>query len=125
MCKLQTYDFDIEYVKNKNNVVVDTISRKPYLCSMSELSINWKVFIINEYVKNELTNEVLEGKIQDDRYKVMEDLIFYKGIIYLVLESKVKSKIMRVVHDAPLARHLGCYKTYKHVRDMLFWRTQK
>ena len=27
--KIQAFDFDIEYVKGKNNVVVDALSRKP------------------------------------------------------------------------------------------------
>ena len=29
--KIQAYDFEIEYVKGKNNVVVDTLSRIPTL----------------------------------------------------------------------------------------------
>ena len=38
--KLQAYDFDIEYMKGKNNVVVDALSRKPTLCSLTSISAN-------------------------------------------------------------------------------------
>jgi len=34
--KLQAYDFDIEYVKEMNNVVVDSLSRRPSLFSLAE-----------------------------------------------------------------------------------------
>jgi hypothetical protein len=34
--KLQTYDLDIEYVKGKNNVVVDALSRRPSVFSLPQ-----------------------------------------------------------------------------------------
>jgi hypothetical protein len=34
---LQAYEFDIEYVKGKKNVVVDALSRKPEICSLAEI----------------------------------------------------------------------------------------
>jgi hypothetical protein len=45
----------------------------------------------------------MEGSIQDDKYKVVDDIIYYKDNIYLSHESKLKDKILEVVHDAPLA----------------------
>jgi hypothetical protein len=35
---VQAYDFDIEYVKGKNNVVANALSRKPTTFSMSEIA---------------------------------------------------------------------------------------
>jgi hypothetical protein len=49
----------------------------------------------------------MEGNIQDDRYKVEDNIIYYKYMIYIVPESKLKDKILRVVHDMPLAGHQG------------------
>ena len=39
--KIQAFDFDIEYVKGKNNMVVDALSRRP-LISLMDVAENWK-----------------------------------------------------------------------------------
>ena len=36
--KVQTYDFDIEYAKGKNNIVVDSLSRRPIYFLILEIS---------------------------------------------------------------------------------------
>ena len=50
--QLQAYDFDIEYMKGKNNVVADALSRKPTLCSLTSIFADWKVSIISKYAKD-------------------------------------------------------------------------
>ena len=35
--KIQAYDFDIEYVKGKNNVVADALSRRPAVLSLMSI----------------------------------------------------------------------------------------
>jgi hypothetical protein len=49
---LQAYDFDIEYVKGKKNAVVDALSRRPYMCLLTEISADWKSHLVVEYSKN-------------------------------------------------------------------------
>lgn len=34
------YDFDIQYIKGKNNVVEYTLSQRPHLCSITSISID-------------------------------------------------------------------------------------
>jgi hypothetical protein len=58
--KIQAYDFEIEYVKGKNNVVVDALSRIPTL-SLMEISVEWKALILVEYSKNRFACEILDG----------------------------------------------------------------
>jgi hypothetical protein len=67
----------------------------------------------------------MEGTNQDDRYRVVDDIIYYKERIYLVPESMLKDKILREVHDAPLADHPGYLKTYRHVRERFSWKGLK
>ena len=69
------YDFDIEYVKGKKNVVADALSRRLTTCSLMEISAEWKSHLLVEYSKNKLAWEVLDGLVQDDRYKVVDDVI--------------------------------------------------
>jgi hypothetical protein len=66
--KIQAYNFDIEYVKGKNNVVVDTLSRRPSAYSMTEISVDWKYLLLVEYSKKTIECELMDGKLQDDNY---------------------------------------------------------
>lgn len=44
--KLQAYDFKIEYVKGKNYVVTDSLSRIPFTLSLKEMIDDWKSFLL-------------------------------------------------------------------------------
>ena len=63
-----------------------------------------------EYSKNTHACQVMDVILQDDRYKVMNDIIYYKDRIYMVLEFKLKLKIMHTIHDAPSADHPRFFK---------------
>ena len=41
MSKIEAFVFDIEYVKGKNNVVVDALYRRPFI-SLMDVAENWK-----------------------------------------------------------------------------------
>jgi hypothetical protein len=111
--KLQEFDFDIDYVKGKKNIVVDALSRRPVACSLMEISADWKSHLLVEYSKNKFACEVMDGKIEDDWYRVIDDVIFYKDRVYLVPDLGLKKKIFTAVHDSPLAGHQGFFKTYR------------
>jgi hypothetical protein len=123
--KIHAYDFDIEYVKGKKDVVPDALSRRPTVCSLMEISADWKSLLLVEYSKNQFVCELMDGLIQDDRYRVMVDIIFYKDRIYLVIESTLTKKIFRASHDTPLAGHPGYFKTYRHVWERFSWKGLK
>jgi hypothetical protein len=89
------YDFDIEYMKGKNNVVDDALSRKPTLCSLTSISVGWKVSIISEYAKDSFATKILDKLVDDNKYKVVDELIYYKNRIFLVPGSKIKEGILR------------------------------
>jgi hypothetical protein len=114
----------IEYVKGKNNVVVDALLSVPTL-SLIEISVEWKALLLVEYSKNRFACEILDGQVSDDRYRVIDDIIYYKDRIYLVLESQLKDKIMHVAHTSPLAGHPGYLKTYRKIRERFTWKGLK
>jgi hypothetical protein len=66
----------------------------------------------------------MDGQIQDDRYRVIDDETFYKDRVYLVPDSGLKKKIT-VVHDSPLAGHQGFKKNYRQIRKRFSWKGLK
>jgi hypothetical protein len=65
-----------------------------------------------EYSKDRFSCELMDGHIQDDRYIVVDDIIYYRGSIYLVPQSTLREEIMRAMHDMPLVGHHGYFRTY-------------
>jgi hypothetical protein len=63
--------------------------------------------------------------IQDDMYKVVDDIIYYKEHIYLVPESTLKENIMRAMHNTPLIGHSGYFKTYMQISERFTWKGLK
>ena len=59
--KVQAYDFEIEYVIGKSNVVADALSRRPNTLSLLEISVDWKAHLLVEYSKNKFACEILDG----------------------------------------------------------------
>jgi hypothetical protein len=59
--KIQAFDFDIEYVKGKRNVVAYALSRRPPGCSMMDVCIDWKAHLLVEHSKNKFSCEVMHG----------------------------------------------------------------
>jgi hypothetical protein len=111
--KVQEFNFDIEYAKGNKNIVADALSRRPATCSLMEFSVDWKSHLLVQYSKNKFTCEVMDGKIKDDRYRVIDNVIFYKDIVYLVPCLRLNKKILTIVHDSPLTGHHGFFKTYR------------
>jgi hypothetical protein len=47
--KIQAFDFDIEHVKGKRNVVADALSKRPLGRSMVDVCTDWKTRLLVEY----------------------------------------------------------------------------
>jgi hypothetical protein len=59
--KVQEFDFDIECVKGKMNIVADALSRRLATYSLMEISGDWKSHLLVEYSKNKFSCEVMDG----------------------------------------------------------------
>ena len=78
-----------------------------------------------EYSKNKFACELLDGQIQDDKYRIVDDIIYYKNRLYLVLESTLRKMIIQAAHDSPLSGHQGFLKTYRQIRERFSWKGLK
>jgi len=55
----------------------------------------------------------------------MDEVIYYKGHIFLVSGSQLRERILRAAHDSPLSRHQEFRKTYMAVRECFTWKGLK
>jgi len=115
--KIQAYDFDIEYVKGKNNVVAYALSRRPTTLSLMSLDTDWRARILVEYSKDRLACEILDGQVANERFGVIDEIIYYRDWIFLTEGSQIKKKILQASHYSPLAGHQGFTKTYRAIRE--------
>jgi hypothetical protein len=84
---------------------------------MTDISVDWKAHLLVEYLKNKFACEVMDGQVLDDNFKIMDDIIYYKGRIFLVPESTFKAKVLQAYHDSLEAGHQGFIKTYRQVQE--------
>ena len=61
----------------------------------------------------------------DDRYRVVNEIIYYRDRIFLTEGSQLKKKILQASHDSPLAEHQGFTKTYRAIRERFSWKGLK
>jgi len=76
-----------EYVKGKNNVVADALSRRPATLSLMSLDTDWRARLLVEYSKERFACEVLDGQVADDRYRVVNEIIYYRDWFFLTKGS--------------------------------------
>ena len=71
-------------MQRKHNVVADALSKRPARLSLMSICHDWKEQLLVEYSKDCWACKILEGSYADERYKVMDEVIYYKGCIFLV-----------------------------------------
>jgi hypothetical protein len=89
---------------------------------MMDACTDWKTNLLVDYSKNKFSCEVMDGQVVDDRYRVLDEVIFYKDRIYLVPESTLKGKILKVCHDSPTAGHQWYLKMYRQIKERFSWK---
>ena len=51
------------------------------------LDTDWRARLLVEYYKDRFACEVLDGQVTDDRYKMIDEVIYYKDRIFLTKGS--------------------------------------
>eukprot|EP00253_Pinus_taeda_P006493 PITA_06493 len=86
---------------------------------------SWSSFHMQEYSKDKFACEVLDGQVADDRYSVVNEIIYYRDWIFLTEGSQLKNKILQASHDSQLAGHHGFTKTYRAIWKRFSWKGLK
>ena len=53
-----------------------------------------EISALGRVFKKKKSRELPDGQIEDDRYRVIDDIIYYNKRIYLIPESTLKKKII-------------------------------
>ena len=80
---IQSNEFDIDYNKGKIKVVYDSLSRIPTI-SFMHVPNDCKSQLVIKYSKDKFACEVLYGLVHDDEFNILNDVIYYKGRVFLV-----------------------------------------
>lgn len=64
--RVQAYDFDIEYIRGKQNVVTNALSWRLTTLSLMSICHGWKAQLLVEYSKDHQACEILEGTYRDE-----------------------------------------------------------
>ena len=123
------YDFDVHYIKGKENVVADALSRRRHMISSMTTTIDLKERILRHLPEDKLYAELcqlaqfqkpLVGKFVD--YSLDPNgLLYHRGCIYVPSIGDLREFIILEAHRAPYVAHLGVKKLHSDLRQLYFW----
>jgi hypothetical protein len=72
----------------------------------------------------ELVTKLQQGKMQqkvEDYELGFNRILLYRNIVYASNSSKLRSVILKEMHNVPYAEHLGYQKTISVVKSQYYW----
>ena len=132
----------VEYKKGCENKVADALSKRsdsayeasispsisashPTLFLVSFPCPSWIEELKDSYNHNlelqQLLQQLKFGSNYPRFFSLHNDLILYKGKVFLGTQCSLKSKILHPVHDSPLGGHSGFLKSFHRLKQDFFW----
>jgi hypothetical protein len=135
------FNFDIEYIEGKTNVVADGLSRRHDLQSVVQNSSETTAAVVPSRRITAMTAlhaDIFEASQRDAEYKrllkkkshelkkldltVAGGLLFHKkDRLYIPNDASLRTRLLHECHDAPTSGHLGKDKTIDQVKRKFYW----
>ena len=123
--KIVAFYMEIIHKKGKENVVADTLSKKDEditSYSIVDAIREWLDEIRSEYAKDPETSTIINNSNRDPKFEGKNNILWYKGRIYLNSNSKFNVKVMKESHDSPATGHVVFFKYYYNARRSFLWK---
>ena len=130
---ISEYVFEISYIKGKENVVVDALSRRPRTFSLVDLKVNlmervletlfedsWYLKVISALQSGKQIEPKFEGYVLE-----LDGLLRLQGRMYIPKEGGIRSTFLEESHRALYCAHPKVKKMYAYMKKLFFWAGMK
>eukprot|EP00253_Pinus_taeda_P024492 PITA_24492 len=130
---LSEYDFGISYIKGKENVVADALSKRPRIFSLIPIKVDLRQRVLDQLIKDSWYLKVrasLEGnRVKESKFEGYElendGILRFHGRMYIPDDKDLRDTILGEAHRAVYYAHSGVGKMYADTKKLFFWSGMK
>lgn len=125
---LSEYDFEISYIKGKENVVADALSRRPRIFSLVLIKVDLRQRVVEHLIRDNWYLKVrsnLDSKkpkeLKFERYELEDDRILqFHERMYIPDNKDLRDTILKEAHRAVYCAHPRVKKMYIDTKKFFF-----